>query len=62
MSAEAEWLSVTEYAQVYGVDRSTVYKWIANGVLVTYKVDKLRRIRNLPPDQHQPTGEKSLGV
>ena len=48
----AEWLSITAYAQQYGVTRGTVYKWLTSNLLCTYRLGPVRRIRNLPPDQH----------
>ena len=50
----AQWLSVTAYADVYGVTRATVYKWLRAHVLQTYALGRILRIRNLPPDQHHP--------
>lgn len=44
-----EWLSITDYAFRYGVDRSTVYKWLESNLLETYRVGTLVRIKNLPP-------------
>jgi predicted site-specific integrase-resolvase len=44
-----EWLSLTAYARVYGVDRATVYKWLDAGLLETYTVLGLRRIKHQPP-------------
>ena len=44
------WVSVSDYAWLYGVDRATVYKWLSvDGILDTYRVGSLRRIRNVPP-------------
>lgn len=50
---EPNWLSVTEYAASYGIDRSTVYKWLAAQLLETYREGTILRIKNLPIDQHQ---------
>lgn len=50
---QPEWLSVTLYAEKYGVDRNTVYKWLKAGLLVSYRVESLVRIRNLQPNQHR---------
>jgi hypothetical protein len=49
-----EWLSISDYARRYGVDRATVYKWLRADILLIYRVKTLVRIRNLPPDQHRP--------
>ncbi len=49
---QAQWLSIKRYARVYGVDRGTVYKWLAHGgILEVYQVGTLRRIRHQPPRQ-----------
>lgn len=48
------WLCVTDYADTYGVDRSTVYKWMGAGILEIYRVDRVIRIKNMPPDLHRP--------
>jgi hypothetical protein len=50
----ADWLSVTDYAARFGVDRSTVYKWLGEDLLETYRMDNILRIKNLPPDRHHP--------
>lgn len=50
----ADWLSVTDYARVHGVSRTTVNKWMRAAILQTYRVGKLIRIRNIPPDEHAP--------
>lgn len=45
-----QWVSVSEYARIYGVDRATVYKWLKHGgILETYRVGSLRRVRHVPP-------------
>ena len=47
---QAQWLSIVKYARVYGIDRGTVYKWLAHGgILEVYQVGTLRRIRHQPP-------------
>lgn len=45
-----EWVSVTDYAIIYGLSRSKVYLLLAEGLLRTYAVGELRRIRNAPPN------------
>jgi hypothetical protein len=47
-----DWLSISDFAKRYGIDRGTVYKWLRAQLLDVYRVDTLLRIRNLPPDQH----------
>lgn len=44
-----EWVSVTDYARIFSVSRPTVYKWIEGGLLVTYRVEQVLRIKNQPP-------------
>lgn len=48
-----DWVSITEFAQRYGVTRGKVYEWLAAKILWTYQVGTLTRIRNLPPDDHR---------
>jgi hypothetical protein len=51
----SDWVSISDYARIYGVDRGTVYKWLQTpGVLDTYSVGTLRRIRNIPPKEIVP--------
>jgi len=57
----ADWVSISEYARRYGVDRSTVRKWLSvpavetpqrslsNGILEFYRAPAVIRIRNVPP-------------
>jgi hypothetical protein len=65
MSSTERYLNVSEYARAYGVDRSTVYKFLAAGLLEHYrvKVDDhgllVVRILNLPPDRHPKTSQHS---
>ena len=44
-----KWVSVTRYATIYGVSRTTVYKWLDAGLLESYRVSATLRIRNMPP-------------
>jgi hypothetical protein len=44
-----EWLSVSDYAHCYGVDRDTVHKWLQADLLESFRVGKLIRIRHTPP-------------
>ena len=53
------WLSVTAYAHAYGVDRSTVYKWLHSGLLTTYRVDHLIRIKRQPPKDPKPPRKRA---
>lgn len=51
----SDWVSISDYARIYGVDRGTVYKWLEiPGTLETYSVGTLRRIRNIPPKEILP--------
>ena len=43
------WVSISQYARIYGVDRATVYKWLDLGVLKFYRVQRCVRIENIPP-------------
>jgi hypothetical protein len=43
------WVSISEYAQHYGVSRSTVRKWQACGLVDSYRVDRVIRVKNQPP-------------
>ncbi len=52
-SKPSEWVSISQYARIYGIGRPTVYKWLRGGVLEHYKVDWCVRIRNLPPSQQK---------
>lgn len=50
-----DYVSVTEYALRHSVDRRTVYKWMANGLVEFYRVEQLIRIRNVKPDTEKAT-------
>lgn len=52
-----EWVSISEFARRYGVARGTVYKWLAEEILVVYRVGSLIRVRNIPPDAHRAMTE-----
>jgi hypothetical protein len=52
---QAEWLSITLYAQRYSTNRKTVYKWLEAGLLETFRVGRCIRVLNQPPcDRRQP--------
>jgi excisionase family DNA binding protein len=59
-----EWLSVKEYAAIYRVTRPTVYKWLSCGLLTTFRVGRVVRVKNAPPEpsRSQPVSitEKTL--
>lgn len=44
-----EWLTVTHYAERFDVDPRTVYKWMKAGLLETFRIGRLLRIKNQPP-------------
>jgi excisionase family DNA binding protein len=46
---EIRWVSISQYARLYGIDRRTVYKWLDAGLLTVYRVDRVVRIKALPP-------------
>ena len=55
----ASWVSISQYARLYGLTRNTVYKLLGNRSLETYRVLKIVRIRNVPPHQQQAGAEAS---
>ena len=66
MSTADPWLSISDYARAYGVDRSTVYKFLDAGLLETYRVRLegilVVRIRNVPPDRQAPSSSADVGI
>lgn len=46
------WVSISEYSRRYGLTRNTVYRLISIGQLESYRVLKIVRVKNLPPDRH----------
>ena len=57
----AAWVSISEYARLYGLTRNTVYKLLENQSLETYRVLKVVRIRNTRPDQHHAEPRQAEG-
>jgi excisionase family DNA binding protein len=51
MSRDEGWLSISAYARAYGIDRGTVYKWLEARVVISYRVGRLIRIKDEPPQQ-----------
>lgn len=49
----AEWLSIQAYAECYGAHPNTVAKWVRSKILEVYRIGRMVRIRNIPPDQHR---------
>lgn len=46
------WLTIKAYARYYGVDRGTVYKWLRCGLLTTFRVGRLVRVKHEPPKEN----------
>jgi uncharacterized protein YggL (DUF469 family) len=47
--ARSEWLSIAAYGRCYSADRKTVRKWLEGGLLITFRVGRVIRIKNQPP-------------
>src|SRR5688572_3613836 len=47
-----DWISVSGFARKYEMDRSIVWKWLRNDQLIMYRVGRVVRIRDVPPDRH----------
>jgi len=43
------WISISRYALVYGVSRTTVYKWMRAGVVETFQAERVVRVKNQKP-------------
>lgn len=43
------WLTISEYAREYHVHRKTICKWLADGLLISWRVGRTTRIQNAPP-------------
>jgi hypothetical protein len=57
VSAGADWISLAAYARLYGVHRNTVHKWLEAGLLVTYRVGHVIRVKDAPPLHSTPKGQ-----
>lgn len=44
-----DWVSPSEYAVRHSVGKTTVFKWIRQGLLTVYRAGSVVRIRNIPP-------------
>lgn len=51
----AQWVSVATYAETYSVDVRTVRKWIAQGLVETFRVERLMRVYLAPPSDRRPS-------
>ena len=49
MSNKPEWVSVSRYCEIYDLHRNTVYKYMDCGLLETWQVGRVLRVRNRPP-------------
>lgn len=45
----SRWISISQYARLYGVSRPTVYKWLKAGLLETWKAGRCVRVLNRKP-------------
>lgn len=52
------WISITLYSQKHGVDRKTVHKWLAAGLVESYRVQRLIRVKDAPPKERRHTPRK----
>lgn len=43
-SQDTRWLSIKAYAQLYGVHRNTVRKWIASGLVKVWRKGRTVRV------------------
>lgn len=43
------WVSIKDYAAIYGVHRKTVHKWLDAGLLDTYRVGRCIRVKHQLP-------------
>lgn len=50
----AIWVSVSRYCELYDVERKTVYKFLESGLLPSWQVGRVLRVRNMPPMGTQP--------
>lgn len=58
---EARYLTVAAYAAKYGVGRTTVFKWLSvPGILTTYRVERVLRILDVPPQCAAPPAFASV--
>lgn len=48
------WLTIKAYARFYAVDRGTVYKWLRSGLLTTFRVGRVVRVKHQPPKDSPP--------
>lgn len=46
---DAGWVSLSDYASIYGVHRNTVQKWRAAGLLTCWRTARTVRVKNMPP-------------
>lgn len=59
MPVSVQYVSVTTYTEMFSVDRDTVYKWIDAGLLDTFRVGRLIRVRPVPPSDTRPSLQAS---
>lgn len=57
--SKPDWVSIKEYAGIYGVHRHTVAKWIEAGLVIAWKTGKTVRIKRQPPFDKRPSGPQS---
>lgn len=57
----AVWINISRYARAYGVDRKTVYKWLAAGLLESWRVGMVVRIKHQPPTERRETPRITQG-
>lgn len=48
------WVSIRTYAQQHETTRQTVYKWIEAGLIDTWRVGQVIRVKNQPPADRRP--------
>jgi excisionase family DNA binding protein len=59
VSMEPTWISVRRYCEIYGLSRATVYKYLDSGLLESWQVGRVLRVKNEPPQESKP--QRSVG-
>lgn len=58
MSPKPDWVSIKEYAAIYGVHRNTVAKWLEAGLVIAWKTRRTVRVKRQPPFEQRPNGQQ----
>lgn len=55
---EKEWMSLPEGAEYLGISLATIYRWLNEGRIPSYKAGRVRRVKKTDLDSYMESGRE----